>query len=97
MKPFPDNIRRVSSADGSIVLDLRRGAMFRVNPLGSRILDLLDKGASLLEVTEAISREFRVAPDVVRADVSDFLDSLERHGVLERHGPDTHVRTGGPK
>jgi len=89
MKPFPDNIRRVSSADGGIVLDLRRGAMFRVNPLGSRVLDLLDKGASLLQVTEEISREFRIAPDVVRRDVSDFLDCLERYGVVERHGPDT--------
>ncbi len=89
MQPFPDNIRRVSSADGGIVLDLRRGAMFRVNPLGSRVLDLLDKGASLLQVTEQISLEFGVALDVVRADVSDFLDCLERYGVLKRHGRDT--------
>lgn len=97
MRPFPDSIRRVSSVDGTVLLDIRRGAMFRVNPLGSRVLDLLGQGASLFEVTAQISVEFGMALDVVGADISEFLDCLERHGVLERRGPDMRVSTGDPR
>jgi hypothetical protein len=87
MKPLANSIRRTSSADGGIVLDLRRGTMFRVNALGSRILDLLDRGEALPRIAEQISAECGVGLDVVQADVNEFLVSLELHGVLERRGP----------
>lgn len=63
-------------------MDLRRGTMFRVNPIGSRILDLLDRGASLPQVVEQISADSGVAVNVVEADIQHFLDSLAVHGVL---------------
>jgi hypothetical protein len=87
MKVLADSIRRTSNADGGIVLDLRRGSMFRVNALGSRILDLLDAGEPLPRIAEQISAECGVGLDVVQADVKEFLDSLELHGVLEHRGP----------
>ena len=87
MTPLANAIRKTSNADGAIVLDLRRGTMFRVNPLGSRILDLLDRGEPFPRIAEQISAEFGVALDVVQADVKEFLDCLELHGVLDRRGP----------
>lgn len=87
MAPLAKNIRRVSSADGGIVLDVRRGTMFRINPLGARVLDLLDQGESCPRIATLVSAEFGVALDVVQADVNEFLDSLERHGVLDPRGP----------
>ena len=87
MKPLADSIRRTSNADGCIVLDLRRGSMFRVNPLGSRILDLLETEEPVPRIAEQISAEFGVALEVVQADLKEFLDSLERHGVLDRRSP----------
>lgn len=69
------------------MLDLRRGSMFRVNPLGSRILDLLERGEPVPRIAEQIGAEFGVALEVVQADLKEFLDSLDRHGVLERRGP----------
>jgi hypothetical protein len=87
MTPLAKNIRRVSSADGGIVLDVRRGTMFRLNPLGARVLDLLDQGESLPRIADLISAEFGVALAVVQTDVHEFLDSLELHGVLDPRGP----------
>src|SRR5713226_8980072 len=87
MTPLAKNIRRVSSADGGIVLDVRRGTMFRLNPLGARVLDLLDQGESLPRIADMISAEFGVALAVVQTDVHEFLDSLELHGVLDPRGP----------
>lgn len=89
MKPFPNDIRRVSSADGGVVLDLRRGAMFRVNPLGSRVLDLLDGGKSPRQIAEQISAEFGITLGRAQADIAEFFTSLENYGVLNPQNSDT--------
>jgi hypothetical protein len=89
MTLLADSFRRVSGTDGGVVLDLRRGTMFRLNPLGSQILDLLESGEALADIANRISAEFGVALDVVQADIKDFLDSLELHGVLDPRGPKT--------
>jgi hypothetical protein len=83
MTSLADNIRKISSVDGGILLDVRRGTMFRLNAVGSRILDLLDGGASVPDIAERLCAEFGVALDVVQIDLRDFLHSLELHGVLE--------------
>jgi hypothetical protein len=87
MAPLANNIRRVSSADGGIVLDLRRGTMFRLNPLGSQILDLLDRGEPLPRIAVQISEQCGVPLAVVQTDVKEFLYALELHGVLDPRGP----------
>ncbi len=82
MTPFPESIRRVANADGGVVLDLRRGAMFRVNPVGARVLDLLDEGDSATQIAEKLSAEFNVALHEVLADVEEFIESLKLRGVV---------------
>jgi hypothetical protein len=82
MTLFPETIRRVANADGGVVLDVRRGTMFRVNPLGARVLDLLDEGNSPAQIAEKLSAEFAVALSEVQADVTEFVESLKAHGVL---------------
>jgi hypothetical protein len=82
MTPFPDTIRRVANADGGVVLDLRRGTMFRVNPLGAKVLDLLELGDSATQIAEKLSAEFNVALNEVHADVQEFIESLKTSGVV---------------
>ena len=82
MTLFPDSIRRVADADGGVVLDLRRGAMFRVNPLGARVLDLLDEGNSPKQIADKLSAEFAVALNDVQTDVEEFIESLKNLGVV---------------
>jgi hypothetical protein len=87
MTPLAQNIRTVSSADGGIALDLGRGTMFRLNPLGSQILEMLGRGEPIPRIAEQISAECDVRLDVVQTDLREFLDSLELHGVLDPRGP----------
>ena len=82
MARFSDTIRRISNADGSIVLDLARGTMFRLNPAGAKILDLLEQGFSPTQVAERLSVECDVPIGVVENDLRHFLESLETHGVI---------------
>ena len=53
-----DGIRSTHGQDGAIVLDIHQGQMFNLNPVGSRILELLESGSAEAEIVEAISREF---------------------------------------
>ena len=78
-----NDVRRVSSSDGAIVLHVRRGTMFRVNLMGSKILDLLEQGVSPAEIAERISAEFNVSLEVVQNDLGPFLQSLRTHGVID--------------
>ena len=82
MTPLPDSIRRVANVDGGVVLDLRHGAMFRVNRVGARVLDLLDQGDSATQIAEKLSSEFNVALDDVHADVEEFIEALKIRGVV---------------
>lgn len=57
--------------------------MFHLNPLGSKILDLMDKGHSPNEIAHKLSAEFAVSLDLVQADISEFLDALREHELLD--------------
>jgi hypothetical protein len=83
MAQFPDTIRRLSSSDGGALLDLRRGVIYRLNPLGARVLDLLEQGDSPALIAEKFSAEFQIPLDQVAADVKEFVDSLKVRRVLD--------------
>jgi hypothetical protein len=78
-----DNLQTVLTADGGVLLDVRRGKMFRLNPLGSKILELLKTGNSLPQIVEEISRECAISPVVVREDLEEFLRNLETCGLID--------------
>jgi hypothetical protein len=83
MPHLAKNIQRVSGPDGTIVLHLGRGTMFRVNSVGTRVLDLLERDASVRQIAALLSVEFGVAVDMVEADVACFLESLRLHGAID--------------
>lgn len=83
------NARLTKSQEGGILLDVDHGAFFSLNPVGTRIVELLERGCDQPTLERTIAEEFRVAGDVVRRDVEDFLSSLrEQHLLLP-------VATGG--
>jgi hypothetical protein len=82
MAPFTETIRRLSSTDGGVVLDLRSGQMFRVNQLGARVLDLMEHGDSPAQIALKLSVEFQVALTEVQTDVGEFVESLKLLGVI---------------
>ena len=76
-------LRKVSSADGAIVLDLRHGTMFRVNQIGSTILDLVDQGLSLSQIEQQLTSDFAIPLEVIRTDIAQFMGDLRIRGLVE--------------
>jgi hypothetical protein len=83
MTKLANNVRRVSGPDGAIVLHLDRGTMFRVSPMGVRILDLLEQGCAASQIAEQISRDCSMPLDVVKGDVHEFVLRLRTYSVLD--------------
>lgn len=64
------------------MLDIHHGQMFNVNPVGSRILELLESGSTEADIVEAISREFNASREMVENDVREFIGSLKEHKLV---------------
>jgi Coenzyme PQQ synthesis protein D (PqqD) len=71
-----EHIRSNQNEDGSVVLDVCRGKMYSLNPVASRILELLSQGLDEAQIKSEISRQFSVAMDIIDKDVDEFLLKL---------------------
>lgn len=81
-----ESVRSTHSQDGAIVLDVRKGLIYKLNLVGSRVLELLKCKSELLEasITDQISNEFGISPEVAAQDLQEFLRILVRHQLVER-------------
>jgi hypothetical protein len=77
-------IRSSHNQDGAIVLDVLHGQMFTLNPVGSRILELLKQDRTENQIADELSKEFGADRETVLADLQEFVAHLERHRLLER-------------
>ena len=82
MFTISESVRIAKSPDGGILLDVERGAMFSLNPVGARILELLQQKYSMLSLVAQIRQEFGAPEEMVRGDVEEFLSTLREHGLL---------------
>ena len=78
-----DSIRRTGTVDGGILLDVHHGQMFCLNVVGAKILELMQRGYDELRIAEEISRDYGASREVVRADVIEFIETLQKHHILQ--------------
>ena len=75
-------VRNTTNEDGGIVLDIDHGQMFRLNPVGALILELLRKRLPETEIAKDIARQYSISEETAVADVREFLKSLEAHKLV---------------
>ena len=88
MYRISDTIRRTQTTDGGILLDIHHGQMFCLNVVGAKILELMQQGYDESRITDEISRDYQVPRDTVRADVLDFIATLQKHHLLAMRSAD---------
>jgi hypothetical protein len=87
--------RLTKSVDGGILLDVLQGAMFSLNPVGTRIIELLREPQDSLSLAAKISQEFAVSEETVRGDVEEFLATLAKQGLLAPKNDEPDSADGG--
>src|SRR6202163_4004952 len=63
------------------VMDLE--SIYVLNPVGSRIWELLGSPTTAERIAEIVASEFAVSPEHAADDVVEFLDSLGARGLIQ--------------
>lgn len=70
-------------AGESVILDLKSGVYYGLDPVGARIWALIQEPRTVDEVRDAILREYEVEPDRCERDLLALLEKLETEGLIE--------------
>ncbi len=69
--------------EGSVLLNLDTGVYHGLNPVGTRIWELLETPRTEAELRKCIAQEFEVEPEVASTDVRAFLESLDERKLVQ--------------
>jgi hypothetical protein len=70
-------VRETVNQDGAVLLDIEQGLCFSLNPVGTRIWEMIKDGRSVDEIADALEEEFRLPRTQLLTDISDFVNQLE--------------------
>lgn len=82
------SVRSMVTEDGAVLLDIRQGLMFTLNPTGGVIWSLIQRGLRRAEIIGEVCARFGISEEEADTDLSAFLAGLRKHGVAEIHGDD---------
>jgi hypothetical protein len=68
----------------AVILALDTKVFRGLNPVGSRVWELIDGQRSTEDIAQVIVGEFQVAPDVAVRDLRAFIDELLSKGLVTR-------------
>lgn len=81
LAPSPDAASRELAGE-AVILDLKTGVYFGLDPVGSRAWALLGQGASLKAVHAALLSEYEVEPARLEADLLELMAELRGRGLV---------------
>lgn len=67
----------------SIILNLTNGCYYSLNDVGTRIWHLMQRPASVEQITAILHEEYDVSWNDCRQCVLDLLQDLDQHGLIE--------------
>ena len=75
-----------SDLDGEkVMMDMESGNYFMLNPVGSRIWDLIDKPVTVAEIINSLREEYEVEESECQQAVKEFLHELHHSNLLLIH------------
>src|SRR5260370_9057696 len=71
-----ENVRTTVNQDGAVLMDIQRGSMLTLNPVGSIIWQQLSDGCSPEQIPERLASVFGIAREQALTDVNEFVEPL---------------------
>lgn len=68
--------------DELVMMDIEKGKYFSLNPVATRIWDLLEKPMATDELCGLLTEEYEVGAEQCRAEVGEVLAEMVRLGVV---------------
>jgi hypothetical protein len=70
-------------AGEAVILDLKTGVYYGLDPVGARIWKLLQEPRVVSEVRDVLLAEYDITPDRCESDLLSFLSDLMAKGLVE--------------
>lgn len=77
-----ESVRHSETQDGAVLLDIRQGVCFSINPVGSRIWNMLKEEQSFDSIVDRLAAEFMIPRQQLCSDVMEFTTALHKRGLL---------------
>lgn len=68
---------------------LKFNGLITVNEVGATLWELLQKDVTMEQLVQGVLDEYDVEESVAREDIQEFLDTLEKGGILKKNEDDT--------
>lgn len=82
----PDDVL-LSDLDGeSVILNLKTETYFGLDAVGTRMWGAITTADSVQEAYDTLVADYDVEPATLRTDLSEILDKLLEHGLIEVSG-----------
>lgn len=72
-----------SLGDEAAILDTLRGVYYGLNPVGTRVWNLLQQPIRVADLRDSLVREYEVEPARCEQDLFELLSKLESSGLIE--------------
>lgn len=84
MKKFQRNNKTISGRlqDELVMMDIEKGKYFSLNPVATRIWDLLEKPLALDELCGLLMDEYEVEEEQCRSEVEELLTEMVKLGIV---------------
>ncbi len=73
--------------DEAVILSLKKGVYYSLNPCGNRIWSLVQKPVRVAAIRDAILAEYEVDRETCERDLLSLLGELEKEGLISVAAP----------
>jgi hypothetical protein len=84
----PD-VRSTYSEDGAVLLDIRKGLCYSLNPVAARVWSTVEaspSGIDFLGLVGVLQTHYKISRERLERDVDEYLSKLENIGLVQRNG-----------
>jgi len=72
--------------DEKVMMSVEKGEYFGLDPIGSRVWELIDKPVKVTDLIDALLLKYDVDRETCECDILAFLEELHENGILQVEG-----------
>ncbi len=84
----PD-VRSTYSEDGAVLLDIRKGLCYSLNPVAARVWSTVEaspSGVDLRGLVDVMETHYTISREQLERDIDECLTKLKNMGLVQRNG-----------
>ena len=78
-----ESVRETINQDGAVLLDIKQGLCFSMNPVGARIWEMLKRDCSLEQIATSLELEFQAPRSQIETDIAEFIENLKTRNLIQ--------------